>query len=325
MTRKSSLSLHVELILTFLCIGSLLVVYIQTGTNQYLNNQTTTYHRRESEQNRNLLSKARRAELEDNLYSTDAGCISRKHKLLYVHIPKTGGTTIERSPLFDDTRERHATGGHHTIDAMMKDADVRGIESYVKAAHIRHPCERFISAFNYLKHGGNKGDQKWAAAHIGDMTIDEFVMSMDESGWKEATAAHFRPQFVYVFHKDGRNGVDTLLCQEHWDEGIRRLFDRVGEMVPSYLLHSTSSEEKSTKEKNKSHALQLSHETCADLKQETRNALERRYAMDYCLFDYPSLPDPQGTCVGISKTPKELTDKFPVCKTMVNVLLGLNK
>lgn len=42
--------------------------------------------------------------------------ISDKYKCIFIHVPKTGGSTIEESCLFDDQRKktREAVGGHAT-------------------------------------------------------------------------------------------------------------------------------------------------------------------------------------------------------------------
>ena len=154
---------------------------------------------------------------------------------------QTGGTTIERTPMFDDARKFHRVGGHHIISTMISGSKS---QNYIKAATIRHPCERFISAFKYLTSGkGNKGDRKWAENNIRNMTIDEYLINQNSMRFPDFDWIHFQRQYKYIFHKRVCE-VNTILCQEQWDEGINRLFRKIGQSVPDYLLSSTSANEK---------------------------------------------------------------------------------
>jgi len=247
-------------------------------------------------------------------YSQEKGCISHKNRLIYVHIPKTGGTTIERTPMFDDARKFHRVGGHYIISTMISGSKS---QNYIKAATIRHPCERFISAFKYLTSGkGNKGDRKWAENNIRNMTIDEYLINQNSMKFPDFDWIHFQRQYKYIFHKRVCE-VNTILCQEQWDEGINRLFRKIGQSVPDYLLSSTSANEKNDE---RGHALKVHHESCAELKVETREILERYYAMDYCLFEYQSLPiqPNKGICIGKSKSQQDFTERYALCMTMVD-------
>ena len=79
-------------------------------------------------------------------------------------------------------------------------------------------------------------------------------------------------------------GVDHVLCQLSRTME-RRYYHRKAGLVKLLLLGFKRGEW------TDHHMLRnKKHKTCADLKLETWEAIERHYAMDCCLFDYPSLP-----------------------------------
>lgn len=233
------------------------------------------------------------------LKQTQQGCISRKNKLVYVHIPKTGGSTIERSKLFEDA---DIPMGHMYIWQMMKGSKKTGISNFVTATTVRHPCERFISAFRYLTSDKcHESDKKLTEEMIGDLTLDQYVHQLRQIQWKRVQQ-HFTPQYKFVVNKDERSvGVDNILCQEHWDEGIQRLENAIGTTESLPRLNK--------------HILQNNHETCQDLKPQTRKAIEKLYFMDYCLFDYPSNSSQtsQKQCVGKNNDKRSLSKRLRKC------------
>ena len=234
------------------------------------------------------------------LYETDGTMsISRANKLVYIHTPKTGGSSVENSVLFDDARSHHTVGGHFSVDHMTLDAQERGINDFVKAAHIRHPCSRFISAYAYLTSDiCNPGDKRWAKEHIGNMSLDDFILKLEREPGLTGKA-HLRPLHHWLFYPDGTFGLDVALCQENWNESL----DVLGE----YLGGS----DRIPKELYSSHSLQNAHNSCAELRPETRQAIERVYAMDYCIFGFFS--QPKTGCQQTKETPEVFTERYANC------------
>ena len=201
---------------------------------------------------------------------------------------------------------------------MMNNAEKRGISDFVTAATVRHPCDRFISAFRYLTSDKcNEGDRINSEQQIGNRTIDEYVHHLEETGF-DGTQKHFKPQYEYVVSKDGQSvDVSNILCQEDWDEGTDRLAAAIGHNNGFPKLHT-------------SHLLTNAHEACSDLAPDTVAAIERLYWMDYCLFGYSTTSGTTATlnadlnlgndsweCPGKHLDKESWTERYTMCKSLL--------
>jgi len=243
---------------------------------------------------------------DSDLYMKDgSGQISRKNRLIFVHVPETGGSAIEHSHLFDDVRQHHPVGGHHRITDMIRDAGERGLTNFASFAIIRHPCTRLISAFNYLiSNKGNEGDKKFTAERIRGMNFSQTIDVMEsETPHGEALRKwmHFRPMHEFLFLATGIFGVSKLFCQESFDDAVKWL-------NTNYDYGETES-----------HLKQLSHQQCSDLPDKTRAKIERLYAMDYCVFDYKNGKNAEEDGCSASRfSADELTEKYATCRAKLN-------
>ena len=211
---------------------------------------------------------------------------------------------------------RRPLWGHHPIFNMQNNAKERGIDDFHTAATIRHPCSRFISAFRYLKSdicGGMDKKMRQRFGILPNTTLDEYVQYLEDSHW-DNLYMHFIPQYQHVVNQNmTKVDVDNILCNEQWDEGVQRLKSVLGIEMKEVKrgLGSTSD-----------HVLQNKHEKCQDLKPETRAAIERFYAMDYCLFGYDIMPpaaEDEGICVGTENNGESMTKRFQDCKKKLDV------
>ena len=238
--------------------------------------------------------------------------ISQQHKVLFVHIPKTGGTSIERSDLFYDKRnpEKRKPAGHTPIRRYHQ--RVPESKNYTSFAIVRNPCERFLSAFYYMSLGGqHSGDKAWVRENIGDMTVEEWV----QRGIRD-TAAHFKPMWHYVFLPEEQRqqqqqqqhimGVDEIFCQENFGEAIHWVNSTYGDgtIFPNIPY------------KNKG---VISHGGCQALSEETRKGIQQFYAMDYCIFGYNSSVDPttRSVCQTRSVSKDAFTHRFAECRKTI--------
>ena len=244
-------------------------------------------------------------ETDVSLYDTDGTmAISRENSFLYVHVPQTGGLIVENSPLFNDVWLHHEVGSHHDIESMTKDSEKRGISDFTKAAHIRHPCDRFIDAYEFMTSDqANHGDKIWTGEHIGDKSIDKFVAEIEKNPEELLREAHFSPMWHYLFHSDGTYGLDITMCQETWTESLDKLSSDFQVPVPDELKINEAMTHQQSK--------------CQDLRPETVAAIERIYHMDYCVFGYDALP--QTSCPLHDLSKDDLTQRYKTCSAQKEV------
>lgn len=76
--------------------------------------------------------------------------VMRRHRALFIHIPRTGGTSIWAA--MGETPYWRQHEAWHTYAA----ANPRRFQDYWKFAIVRHPVDRAYSAFKYLEAGGNQ-------------------------------------------------------------------------------------------------------------------------------------------------------------------------
>ncbi len=155
--------------------------------------------------------------------------ISHPHKAIFVHIPKTAGTSIEAVlgmhgkkqdvgvvPYFNQVLDHeHLYGGpmqHMTAQAIKAVLSDDGVfHAYFKFTIVRNPWDRLVSALAWT-------DQKWVRGE--ELAVAEFDRQVREihtalhearSTARELALPHFvHPQCLYVMGADGRPLVDFV-------------------------------------------------------------------------------------------------------------------
>ena len=130
----------------------------------------------------------------------------RRHPLLFIHIPKNGGTSIKRALYASDP-------GHATVRFydMVAPELLRGATSF---ALLREPADRFLSGFDFLMNGGGSDVSILPSVMrrlSGIASIDDFLDYLEAiaGDWlKVDTFA--RPQWWYVADRHGRIRIDRL-------------------------------------------------------------------------------------------------------------------
>lgn len=138
--------------------------------------------------------------------------IEKKYNYIYIHIPKTGGNGILKS-LFG----QGGTGHKRLLDYYKYDK-ARFNRSY-KFTVVRHPYDRFVSAFYYLKSGGISDIDvnvfKKALVEYDD--VNEFIEELQVNSllyFNVFNYIHFKSQSFFLSGEIFAKSIDFIGRQE---------------------------------------------------------------------------------------------------------------
>lgn len=132
--------------------------------------------------------------------------VCRRHGCIFVHIPRTAGTSITKA-LFDGPKP----GGHTPATDYRMVFDQQEFDALYKFSIVRNPWDRLVSSFFFLRNGGMREDDRiWAEEHLSSYeTFDGFVR-----GWLRTerlnSYVHFVPQSHYLLNLEGQLTVDYV-------------------------------------------------------------------------------------------------------------------
>ena len=141
--------------------------------------------------------------------------------LIYVHIPKAGGTSVS-------TWLHGRSLSHRTARVIKFWHPVRTRRANVFAV-VREPVSRFLSAFDYLKSGGgNAGDLAFAQSSLAAFSHPgDLAHALEDPKLRSAVSSyfHFQPQSLYIA-RNGRFEVDGLARLNHLNADISEIVGR---------------------------------------------------------------------------------------------------
>jgi len=122
---------------------------------------------------------------------------------VYIHIPKTGGTTIEK--IFFN---KNSSSEHIII------TEYSNYYDYFIFSFVRNPYTRIISVYNYFINGGNKslGDKNIINR---DVDINNFLKEYNETNLK-----FLKTQYSYL--QDSKN-IDFVGRYENFDNDLKQI------------------------------------------------------------------------------------------------------
>lgn len=146
-------------------------------------------------------------------------------RYIFVHIPKTGGTSISKLL----TSDFQATHSHYMLDDYYAE-NQRAAADYFKFCVIRNPWDRLVSSYHHLHDlppwVGASTQRFVRMAGLTYATFDEFINRLASERWLRMWP-HFRSQWCYVRHGNC-NGMDHVIRFERFVQDIAQVADRLG-------------------------------------------------------------------------------------------------
>ena len=140
-----------------------------------------------------------------------------KNKIIFIHIPRTGGTSLLR---FYGEKE---TGRDHSPWSSFKLSNPHAFKHYLKFAIVRNPWDRVVSAYDYLLSGGNKKDDLLLKNEIDNYDgFDNFVLN-GLTDFRLRNITLFIPQSHFICNKFGTLMIDVLLHFENYQSDLNEL------------------------------------------------------------------------------------------------------
>jgi chondroitin 4-sulfotransferase 11 len=167
--------------------------------------------------------------------------VSDSHKMVFVHIQKTGGNTVHRL-LEERIPDIHTIGPRHEF-AIRGRQKMEAWEEYFKFAFVRNPWDRLVSWYTMVTRFQKAGNELWWYVHENSSTFEEFIYNCtDEIEVKEGVCYSFTyNQLDYVTDENGKLLVDFIGRLENFYEDVHEVFDKIGIPLES-IPHTNRSE-----------------------------------------------------------------------------------
>lgn len=150
-------------------------------------------------------------------------------KFIFVHIPKNGGSSIERM--------LGMGGGIFSVKDFASELD---INKYYKFGFVRNPFDRLVSAYTYLKSGKELVDRHFYNIVTKYPTINNFIIDFLNKEDNLYKIPHFTPQHLWL-KLDGEYVMDYIGKVENYNESVKEIFSAIGLKHTQNIVHTNKS------------------------------------------------------------------------------------
>lgn len=163
--------------------------------------------------------------------------VSNKYNFCFIHIYKTGGTTIRKlliENVDDFTKVGHEHGDiNECMELMPK------IKGLYKFAYVRNPYDWLLSLYNYIRMPINHPDYEIVI----NLTFNEFLNWIKEVGTKRPNhiiAPRYMTQSEFIYNNNNNILVDEVYKYEDLSDvnkqsNVRVLFKKLNLIVPKKI------------------------------------------------------------------------------------------
>lgn len=145
-----------------------------------------------------------------------------KNQVIFVHVPKVAGTALKKSLEF-------YIDHIHLYTYELEDKEK--FEKYFKIGFVRNPWDRLVSAFFYLKQGGNQTDDLVLKDKLNKFnTFEKFVLELDQNiKFRRETLKIivFSNQYSWLMNSIGEIEMDYIGRFEDLEEGFLILKEKL--------------------------------------------------------------------------------------------------
>jgi len=185
-------------------------------------------------------------------------------KCVYIHIPKTAGTSIETC-LKNENDINQVVGGHSTFQALMHYKETIMCNLFTFTI-VRNPYDRLLSAYKYmLKMETNEilGNEEIKKCE----NFKDFVMNyLDET--TILSNMHLKPQYEFIVYQ-GKISVDYIGKYEHLVKDWKVICKKLRKDIILPWLNKSNTEHYS-----------------GFYDDEMKNKVKKLYYMDFTMFNY---------------------------------------
>ena len=147
----------------------------------------------------------------------------RKHNCLFIHIPKTAGTSVLAA-----LGKRRVHYRQHFPWFVYRAANRSYFDNAFKFSFVRNPFDRLYSAYEYLKAGGAGGAHDQAVGEVirRYQDFDDFVLRALHEG-ELLSNLHILPQSTFIVDLCGKVIVDFVGRQEALDDDFAQVAEKL--------------------------------------------------------------------------------------------------
>lgn len=155
--------------------------------------------------------------------------VSHKHKLIFIHVHKTGGMSVENwlIPRCDDL---HFDGHRHEL-ASEAAARTPSWPSYFSFGFVRNPWARLVSWYFMIQENPTMYHHLpfWQYIRKSGPTFRDFIINCTETIDDDGTTkSATRPQIAYLCDRDSAPLVSFIGRFEHMEDDMRRVASIIG-------------------------------------------------------------------------------------------------